>query len=434
MRQAYFIAGVFCLAMLHGPALSYPLDGTADTGIQRLEGYHQAQINKHYGRLLPQGAQLPTAQIRLRLLNRPGMKLPDVDEAFSAEIVQLLHSLSEQHADDFGIAVLDLTNIEQPVYAEHRATSRFNPGSVGKLAVAMGVFQALADAWPDSIEARKNILRDSIVTADEFIGGDHHKVPIWDGQTLYSRRIAKGDAENLWTYLDWMLSASSNAAASMVMKHMMLLSRFGRDYPLDMHAEQKYFSTTPREQLGKQLASAIQRGLDGSGIDSAGFRQGKFFSSTGKRRVPGQTSHATPRELMRFLLHLEQGKVVDAFSSLEIKRLLYITQRRIRYASSPALDDAAVYFKSGSYYRCRSEPGFVCGKYRGNVRNLLNSVAIVESPAGDPNGLFYMVVITSDVLRHNAALLHQDVGTQLQRLIERRHAGGYRAGSSDTGR
>jgi hypothetical protein len=122
-------------------------------------------------------------------------------------------------------------------------------------------------------------------------------------------------------------------------------------------------------------------------------------------------------------LHLEQGKVVDPFSSLEIKRLLYLTQRRIRYASSPALDDAAVYFKSGSYYRCRNESDSSCQKYQGNVLNLLNSVAIIESPAGDPDGLFYMVVITSNVLEQNAAVLHQSIGTYLQRLLERRHVG-----------
>ncbi len=66
------------------------------------------------------------------------------------------------------------------------------------------------------------------------------------------------------------------------------------------------------------------------------------------------------------------------------KRLIYMTQRRIRYASSPALNDAAVYFKSGSLYRCKPEEGFVCRKYEGNVENLMNSVAIVESPAGEP--------------------------------------------------
>ena len=87
---------------------------------------------------------------------------------------------------------------------------------------------------------------------------------------------------------------------------------------------------------------------------------------------------------MLFLLLLEQGKIVDQFSSREIKRLIYMTQRRIRYASSPALKNAAVYFKSGSLYKCKPDPKFKCGKYRGNVRNLMNSVAIVEYPADDP--------------------------------------------------
>ncbi|MFN3545165.1 MAG: hypothetical protein ACK4UX_09985 [Thiobacillus sp.] len=59
-----------------------------------------------------------------------------------------------------------------------------------------------------------------------------------------------------------------------------------------------------------------------------------------KRFVPGCTSYAKPRELMRWLLALEEGRRVDAWSSREIKRLLYVTERRNRYVSSPALDDA----------------------------------------------------------------------------------------------
>jgi len=37
-----------------------------------------------------------------------------------------------------------------------------------------------------------------------------------------------------------------------------------------------------------------------------------------------------------------------------------MTQRRIRYASHPALYSYAVYFKSGSLYSCQPEPDFVC--------------------------------------------------------------------------
>lgn len=75
--------------------------------------------------------------------------------------------------------------------------------------------------------------------------------------------------------------------------------------------------------------------------------------------------------------------------------MMNMTRRRIRYASSAALEDAAVCFKSGSLYRCKPEKGFVCGKYQGNVQNLMNSLATAESPAGDSR-TFYVVAITSD--------------------------------------
>jgi hypothetical protein len=105
---------------------------------------------------------------------------------------------------------------------------------------------------------------------------------------------------------------------------------------------------------------------------------------------------------------MEQGKLVDVFSSREIKRLMYITERRIRYASSSALWKSAVYFKSGSLYSCQPEPGFTCKKYHGNKRNYMNSAAIIETPAGQ-NRLFYMVTVLSNVLRKNSAVDHRDL-------------------------
>ena len=107
--------------------------------------------------------------------------------------------------------------------------------------------------------------------------------------------------------------------------------------------------------------------------------------------------------------------MVDPWSSLEIKRLLYMTARRIRYASSPALSKAAVYFKSGSLYKCKGEVGFRCGKYKGNVFNYMNSVAIVERP----DGRIYLVGFMSNVLRKNSAVEHQTIGTYLDRIIEK---------------
>jgi hypothetical protein len=156
-------------------------------------------------------------------------------------------------------------------------------------------------------------------------------------------------------------------------------------------------------------------------LDLQQFRQGSFFTRYGKKHVPtGYNSYATARELMRFILLMEQGKLVDIFSSREIKRLLYMTERRIRYASSPALYDSAVYFKSGSLYSCKEEPGFKCKKYHGNVKNYMNSVAIVETPAG-VNRLHYLATLISNVLYKNSAVDQQTLATYIHRLIEADH-------------
>ena len=137
--------------------------------------------------------------------------------------------------------------------------------------------------------------------------------------------------------------------------------------------------------------------------------------------MPGPgNSYATARQLMQYGLRLEQGRLVDEFSSRQIKRLLYVTERRIRYASSPALQDAAVFFKSGSLYSCKEEPDFKCGKYKGNVKNYMNSFAIIESPAGERR-LHYLVMLISNVLRKNSAVDHQTLATRIQKLIDEAH-------------
>ncbi len=97
-----------------------------------------------------------------------------------------------------------------------------------------------------------------------------------------------------------------------------------------------------------------------------------------------------------------------------------MTERRIRYASAPILKDSAVYFKSGSLYSCKPEPGFVCKKYHGNVKNYMNSMAVVETPAG-VNRLHYMATLISNVLYKNSAVEHQTLGTYIHKLIDAAH-------------
>ncbi len=97
--------------------------------------------------------------------------------------------------------------------------------------------------------------------------------------------------------------------------------------------------------------------------------------------------------------------MVDAWSSLEMKRYLYMTKKRYRYVYAPELAEAAVYFKSGSFYKCRPEEGFTCAKYSGNVENLMNSVAIIESPAArGPDQKRYIVALLSNVLQRELGL------------------------------
>jgi hypothetical protein len=62
----------------------------------------------------------------------------------------------------------------------------------------------------------------------------------------------------------------------------------------------------------------------------------------------------------------------------------------------------------------------VCKKYRGNVKNYMNSVAIVETPA-DVRRLHYMVTLISNVLYKNSAVDHQTLATRIHRIMEAAH-------------
>ena len=129
-------------------------------------------------------------------------------------------------------------------------------------------------------------------------------------------------------------------------------------------------------------------GLQENGLDIEQLRQGSFFTAGGKVRVQGTgDSYGTARELKRYMLRAEQGRLVDLFSSTEIKRLIYVAERRIRYASSPVLADAAVYFKSGSLFECKPEAGFRCVPYAGNVKNYMNSAAEQQALATRLHGV-----------------------------------------------
>ena len=420
IRDAVRPSVVVALCIAPFVAQAWPLDGYPETGIRRVEGSRLANEGTVRDVKQPPGALLPTSAVDLRLTAHRNVDLPAPDAALTARIVAMLGA----EADRYGIAVLDLTDPERPRYAEHRGDYQQNVGSVGKLVVATALFQALADAYPNDIARRTSLLKTTRVTADAFAHWDHHTIRLFDPATatLKRRPVQDGDEGSLYEWLDWMLSVSSNSAASMTMREAMLLRQFGTRYPLSNAESERFFRETPARELTALFERTFVEPLARNGFDLQMLRQGSFFTAEGKRLVQGVgNSYGTAHELMKLVLRMEQGRLVDEWSSRQIKRLLYMTERRIRYASSPALADSAVYFKSGSLYDCEPEPGFNCGPYRGNARNYMNSVAIVE---GTVNGrrVHYAVTLISNVLRKNSAATHQALAAEIHGLIEEMHA------------
>ena len=398
---------------------AYPLDAYPETGLRRLEGLRLANEGKVSDVKQPKGAMLPLKAVDLRLVGST-FDLPPSD----AELNEQLAGILGGGLAGYGVAILDLSDPAKPHYAEHNGTYRQNVGSVGKMVVALALFQALADTYPDDIAARQHILKDTVVTADGFSQHDHHTVRMFNVETksLTRRAIRVGDKATLWEFVDWMMSPSSNSAAGMVMREAMLLRQYGTAYPVPEAEAERFFSQTQKPELTALLEKTFFEPITRNGLDLEQLRQGSFFTATGKQIVPGAgDSYGTARELMRYLLQMEEGRLVDEWSSREIKRLMYVTERRIRYARAPSLADAAVYFKSGSLYQCAPETGFSCGQYMGNVKNYMNSVAIIEYPAGDRK-LHYMVTLISNVLRKNSAAEHQTLAGRIQKTMLARRA------------
>lgn len=406
--------------MTTGPAGAWPLDGYPDTGIRRLEHDRLVVAGELEGTPPPPGARAPTAAIDLRLTEHADLDLPEPDPAFTEQVRELLGP----DAPVYALAVLDLTDPAVPVYAEWRGDYRQNVGSVGKLVAGLGLFQALADAWPDDTEKRWEVLKTTEVVADDFSRSDHHTVRFYDPETGTGERraIEDGDRASLFEYLDWTLSVSSNSAAAMVMREAMLLRELGTAYPPENETITGLLGGLGGSGRTALFQDTFWAPMTRNGIDLDQFRQGSFFTRGGKARVNGGgNSFATVRALALFALRLEQGRLVDEWSSRQLKRLLYLTERRIRYASTPKLNEAAVWFKSGSLYSCKEEAGFDCGAYRGNVRNYMNSLAIVEEEVNGKR-LHYVSALISNRLRENAAVRHQRLGGDVHEMMRARHA------------
>ena len=396
---------------------SYPIDGFSETGIRRLQRLHLILEGKLKGTQPPPGGQKSITEIRLNLINDKGDSL-DVLPAEDLALQKQINNLFPDRDASYSIALLDITKGRPVRYASRQGNRQFSPGSVGKLLIAAGLFTELKRLFPDSFEQRRNLLRTRMVVADKWIHVDSHEIPVFNSDDLSfaSRPAKEGDIFSLYEWADHMLSASANSAASVVWKEVILMRFFAQNYPPSREEEQAFFAKTPKDSLRKIAMSVVNDPLRSLGIEAKDWQLGSFFTKTGKNMIPGDGgSFATPVGYLKYLIALERGKLVDPWSSLEIKRLMYMTARRIRYASSPALANAAVYFKSGSMYKCRPEPDFTCGKYMGNVENIMNSVIIVEQP----DGRTYLVGLMSNILKINSAVEHQTIATYIDRILKK---------------
>jgi hypothetical protein len=362
------------------------------------------------------GAMKSVQDIRLQLTGHTGnglINLPSPDPGLQKSISDLFPRLNE----NYSLALLDITPGRQMRYAQWKETDGYQPGSVGKLAVLLGFFTELAKIYPDSFSLRQNLLCSKEVRGGNWVMSDEHTVSIFNTQTqaLKRRTVQPGDVFLLYEWLDYMMSVSNNGAAVVCWREAMLMRAFGKVYPgiTDAQAEE-YFNTTPKSELADMANAVVNEPLRALGIAEDEWRLGTMFTNGGSSRVPPKGgSLGTSIGLMKFLIALERGLAVDAESSLEMKKLFYMTDRRIRYAASPALKEAAIYFKSGSLYKCKPEEGFSCAKYKGNVDNFMNSVAIVEHQ----DSTTYFVVLMSNVLRKNSASDHMALATAIDKKI-----------------
>lgn len=414
MKKYLYIGVALGILTSFGFAGYYPIDGYEKTGIKRLYQIRKMQLDSVKYTRIPFGAYKKLDEIKLNLTSRKEdsvTQLMKSDPEFEKEINRLLPGKG------YSAAVMDMSDPENLKYAAYRENVGYQPGSVGKIAVLLAVMNEMSKLCPDNFDDRTMYLKDINVTSRYWGTGDHHTIPVYDIEKdkLVKRRVVASDEFSLYEWLDHMVSVSNNGAASVMYREAMLMSAFGQDYfNLDSEKAEAYFEETPRDTLTNLANRVVNEPLRKLGIDEDDWRLGGMFTRAADKHVGRKGgSIGTPEGLMKFLVQLEQGKVIDEPSSLEMKRLLYLTDRRIRYARSPRLDSAALYFKSGSFYKCDRTKNPNCGDYAGNVYNYMNSVIIVEHP----NSTKYIVCLMTNVLNKNSAGAHMYLASQIDDII-----------------
>lgn len=432
---------VICAVCLLAPVLwAYPTDQFERTKIRRLPWQADVDAGKRRGTKTPPGAQWKSEQIKLRM-TEAGKDFDLRADTPKDPVLQagLEAILKRERWDDYYVSLLDITDPAHPRYAAVKETNSQTPGSVAKLLVAAAVLDQLKRRFPNDLAKREEILRNVMVVADDWAMPNHHEIPVVNGDSVQVRRVKVGDTFSLWEWLDHAISPSSNSAGTLAWREAILMKLMGEAYP-PAQRDEALFKTWDKKTFTDAAFNVVDQPLVDAGLSTDDNYLRLFFTKGAGKYLSSDTSRASPLALLQWLVRVEQGRMVDAFSSLELKRLMYITRRRIRYIKSPSLNDSAVFFKSGSLFECKPEEGFQCIQYQGNVTNVLNAVVEVEtpdpvaetSPAISPDSKnpdpekkpnknnqkrVYLVVVMSNELKRNAASDHAALGTAIHQLL-----------------
>ena len=140
---------IFILLLSSTVLQAYPIDGFMYSGIRRILRLERILKGDIKDTAPIAGAQKSIEDIRLNLYQTENGKsidsLPNVDPAFQKQLNALFPNLHESYS----IAVLDITPNRPIRYAKRQENRGFQPGSVGKLAVAGALFCEFENIYPD---------------------------------------------------------------------------------------------------------------------------------------------------------------------------------------------------------------------------------------------------------------------------------------------
>lgn len=443
MKLSSVLLSLLIASMWAGAARAYPVDDYERTGIRRLKFQQDALNGLHRGPKLVPGARWPSASIKLRMRDvGRDFELTSAtpkDPVLQPALEKVLRQWSWRKYD---VVILDITDPAHPRYAAVNEQVQLTPGSVAKVLVASGMFEQLKQRFPNDIAARESLLKNTIVTADDWAMKDSHDLPVITGANLdksTSRRVAIGDKFSLWEWMDGALSASNNSAAAMLWREATLMKLMGNDYPpAKVNAE--LWKSFGRDALTDASFDIVSKPLRDAGLDPEIFRLRMYFTTGAGKYIRSQTSAATALSLVQWMLRVEQGRMVDEWSSLELKKMMYLTRRRVRYLHTHKLDNFAAFFKSGSLFKFKPETTERV-QYQGDAQNVLNSLIEIDTTPPPPEALaavtgpaaelaaktpsvnaagkpyVYLVAVMSNELKRNAAEDHARLAEAIHALV-----------------